>query len=112
MQHLMARHNLLLPHTGDWRLTFPYPIGQIHGLPGTHGRLICTNGIACYVLLDEYLTQPDETKQPLFHGHLDFFVSDSRADAEYVDSYRSSGAPRPVGPAKLTVEQLMERYAI
>lgn len=111
----MRRHRLLLPNGGlDWRLTPPYPTGYINALPESHGRVICTTGVLCYILLDESLTIDDEARQPLFLGHLENFITDQKHDAELVEHFLPAKvvAQRHVKPAKLTVDQLMSRYAI
>jgi hypothetical protein len=109
LQDLMARHRLLLPEVGHeaWRLTPPYPRGQIRGLPETQGWLICTTGVLCYVLLDAVLTHSEATA-PLFLGHLDSFLPDREEHLAVVRSHQSNPEPK----ARLSVEQLLAKYGI
>lgn len=107
---LQERHRLLLPHNEDWRLTPPYPVGQITALPETHGRLICTNGVLCYVLLDTYMTKPDH-KVDLFLGHIQWFMTDASEARQLVESY-TTPALRPVPQPRATLDVLKARYNI
>jgi len=62
----MAVYNLTLPRNEDWRLTDRI-VGNIHALPDTHGVLVATNGILCYI----------ERESDLFLGHIAFFIPQS-----------------------------------
>tara|TARA_R110000787_G_scaffold8323_8_gene27805 strand:- start:894 stop:1202 length:309 start_codon:yes stop_codon:yes gene_type:complete len=49
----------------NWRCP-PEPVrGEIHGLPGSDGMMVATNGILCLI---------ERLNEPPFEGHLDFFV--------------------------------------
>lgn len=51
----------------NWRLIKEPPAGEIHGLPDSHGLLIATNGMLCFI-------QREGCKE-LFCGHLDYFIA-------------------------------------
>jgi hypothetical protein len=57
-------HGICLRDAKTWRLTEAVE-GQIHGLPSTHGLLLATDGIVCFIL--------QHNKKVLFKGHLDWF---------------------------------------
>jgi hypothetical protein len=78
--HFMRETGLTLPATEEWRLT-PCVLGEIHGLPTTHGVLLATNGILCYIELVNPING-----LTYFIGHLDFFEP---MDISYEDEIKS-----------------------
>lgn len=70
----LRSHTVQIPAMpwSDWRVVADQPFGQIQGLPTSHGRLVATNGVLCYL----------EQGSGLFLGHLDSFVKDKRPAAQ------------------------------
>lgn len=65
--HFFTSHGMPVPRTGDWRMT-KAEVGQIHGLPLSHGTLRATDGVLCYI----------ERATDLFVGHLAWWEKDER----------------------------------
>jgi len=63
--HFFAANQMPCPR-GDWRLT-EYELGEINGLPKSRGRVVCTNGIMCYIQI-----APDV----LYYGHITAWIPD------------------------------------
>jgi hypothetical protein len=73
--------DITIPATETWRLT-PCLLGEIKGLPSTHGVLLATNGILCYI----ELTAPLASGLKFFLGHIDFFEP---MDIKYHDEVKT-----------------------
>lgn len=64
---LFSQYGIIRRDAKEWRLVVPTE-GQIYGLDNTHGTLLATNGMLCFI----WRAQEPET---LFEGHLDYFVA-------------------------------------
>jgi hypothetical protein len=67
LSHFVGANLLTLPRDQVWRLT-PRLLGQVNGLPTSHGVLTATNGIDCYI---------EQENDQLFLGHVGWFIADS-----------------------------------
>lgn len=76
-----------------WRLVNPVH-GEIHGIPGSHGVLIATDGILCYI---------ERPHHDLFLGHIEWFEPLKH------DNHAPAAASTPRKTPKLT--RVLEEYA-
>ena len=73
----VRHYGIVLPKPReDWRLMPDPCIGHIHGLPGTQGRAIATNGVLVAV----------ERVGDIFLGHLENFVPDEQQNMASVQA--------------------------
>lgn len=81
-----AHHKILLPNDSKypWRLTKRI-VGEVNGIPTSHGVLVATNGIECFI----------EQGEALFRGHILWFVPDDLEDLEALSEERASNFPSP-----------------
>jgi hypothetical protein len=81
-----AHHRVLLPKDSKypWRLTKRI-VGEVNGIPTSHGVLVATNGIECFI----------EQAGGLFRGHILWFVPDGLEDLEVLSEERASKSPSP-----------------
>lgn len=84
---IMRKYRLRLPNAHKWRPT-PQQWGEIHGIPGSRGKAVCTDGI------EVILIQWDGS---VFIGHLAHFIPDRQSD----------GIPQQT---KTKAERLLESY--
>ena len=61
-----------LPRPHDWRLLQDQLVGEVNGLPGSHGTAVATNGILVAIV------QP----MGLYIGHIDHFIVDAEQTAK------------------------------
>lgn len=87
-----------------WRLTARLP-GQVHGLPGSRGVLVATDGVVA--LIEQTGT---DGKPTLFEGHLRFFVPDIQ-ESERSEATGSSRADRLREAREARLREVVERYA-
>jgi hypothetical protein len=62
---LFAFYGIFRRDMHKWRVVKEHILGEIRGLPQSHGKLLCTNGILCMI-------EVGNTNQ-LFEGHLEWF---------------------------------------
>lgn len=81
-----AHHKVLLPNDSKypWRLTKRI-VGEVNGIPTSHGVLVATNGIECFI----------EQGERLFRGHILWFVPDDLEDLEALSEERASNLQSP-----------------
>jgi hypothetical protein len=84
------RHKVLLrDQKYPWRLTRRI-VGQINGIPTSHGVLVSTNGIECYIEQEQ-----GNGKIKLFRGHIAWFIPDDLEDLAELSETRASKSPSP-----------------
>lgn len=88
--HFQSSTGITLPEKEEWRLT-PQILGEINGLPETHGILLATNGILCYI------DRGDAVAPRFFLGHLDFFIPFKDIYRDEVEAMKpaSRRSPKP-----------------
>jgi hypothetical protein len=84
----------VLPRPHDWRLMEPI-VGQIHGIPTSHGVAIATNGI---------LVAIEQQGRYLFIGHVATFVPDEQETQVMSVVKKSKDATKPVTPKRPTID--------
>ena len=97
-----SRHQVLLrDQKFPWRLTKRI-VGQINGIPTSHGVLASTNGIECYIEQEQ-----GDGKVKLFHGHILWFIPDDLEDLEVLSEER---APKNTSPREARIRKELEVY--
>lgn len=102
----MADHGITIPNKelSLWRMlpVVDRCIGTINALPESRGRIICTNGILCYIVRHEAMP---------YLGHLEWFRPDE--DVPYTKlGGRKAAMPKDKKPSRSAREEQIMAYLI
>lgn len=78
--HCFATHGLTFKDADKWRVIKEPVLGEINGLPASHGLLVATNGILCLI---------ERADSTTFEGHLEWFVAHNPREQEIVDEQKA-----------------------